>query len=56
MNISQINDLIKVKAHYENLSIDEKETINTLFNTYKFLIFNSDKQIENVNKILETLK
>jgi len=56
MNLTQIGDLIKLKNHYENMSVDEKETVATLFNTYKYLIFNSDKQIEDVNKLLKTIK
>jgi len=56
MNIKQIGDLIKIKNHYENMSEDEKETVATLFNTYKYLIFDSEKQIADVNKLLKTLK
>lgn len=56
MNLSQISDLLKLKTHYENMSEDDKETIVTLFNTYKYMIFDSDKQIADVNKLLKTLK
>ena len=56
MNLTQISDLIKIKKHYENLSEEERDTVTNLFNTYKFLIFKSDKQIEDVNNLLKTIK